>query len=653
MENTDLLETATPILAERRGACPSLSVPMPTGDGLLARLDFVEAGLSPWQFAQIARGAAKYGNGKLEITMRGKLQVRGLRPETKATFAQEIAAMRLPIQQGVEVRASPLAGVDATEAGDSRVLAAAIREGILARGLFGKLAPKLSVVVDGGGAFSLRGLDADVYVWALREGPSTEWGVALGCRGACTHLLGRGDAAQAVDAVLSALVVLAGEGRSARGWTLAAAQVGSLRTLLRSPPPDLPQVVSVASLRFVPPCNAETEGAEAVLGAQEVVPAFGQISATAAEAFARALPECASIRFSPNRGLLVSPLSEPQREALLDAAERLGLITDPSDPRLKISLCVGAPSCPSSYLHTYVLANRIATDWTDQNHQGGSEAILPLHLSGCEKLCGRPLDSRITLIGSAEGPYFEKSKGSERKNSLPSLNPQLEKIRQLAGLHSLNQPHMATQDTTYVEAGLAIYRESFAIIRAEADLSKFSAEEADVVVRMIHACGLVEMAKNFYFSEGFVAAARNALERGAPILCDANMVAWGITRKRLPAENPVICTLEEATVTPQAKTSGQTRSAAAVELWHRHLEGAVIAIGNAPTALFRLLDMLKDGAPKPAAIIGMPVGFVGALESKEALMESDVGVPWAVVRGRFGGSAVTAAAVNALARPGL
>jgi precorrin-8X/cobalt-precorrin-8 methylmutase len=205
----------------------------------------------------------------------------------------------------------------------------------------------------------------------------------------------------------------------------------------------------------------------------------------------------------------------------------------------------------------------------------------------------------------------------------------------------------------YIRDGMAIYERSFAIIRDEADLSRFSEDEADVAIRMIHACGQVEAARHFHFSPGFVTAARQALAVGAPILCDAEMVARGVTQARLPAKNEVICTLRDAATAEIATKIGNTRSAAAIDLWGDRLKGAVVAIGNAPTALFYLLEKLRDGAPKPAAIIGMPVGFVGAAESKDALAENSYGVPFAIVRGRLGGSAMTAAALNSLARPGL
>jgi len=205
----------------------------------------------------------------------------------------------------------------------------------------------------------------------------------------------------------------------------------------------------------------------------------------------------------------------------------------------------------------------------------------------------------------------------------------------------------------YIKDGTEIYRRSFAIIRSEADLSSFSAAEADVVVRMIHACGLVEASRQMVFGDGFVEAARGALQAGAPILCDAEMVAHGVTRARLPARNEVVCTLRDSKVPDLAEQLRTTRSAAALELWIDKLEGAVVAIGNAPTALFRLLEMIDAGAPKPAAIVGAPVGFVGAAESKDELMSHSRGIPFMVVRGRLGGSAMAAAAINALARPGL
>jgi precorrin-8X/cobalt-precorrin-8 methylmutase len=200
----------------------------------------------------------------------------------------------------------------------------------------------------------------------------------------------------------------------------------------------------------------------------------------------------------------------------------------------------------------------------------------------------------------------------------------------------------------HLRDGAAIYAQSFATIRAEADLGRFSAEEARVAVRMIHACGMTDLAQDLVFSTGFTTAARSALLAGKPILCDAKMVAHGITRPRLPCANDVVCTLDAPEVPGLAARLGNTRSAAAVDLWGHRLAGALVAIGNAPTALFRLLELLEDGAAPPAAIIGVPVGFVGAAEAKQALLTYGR-VPALIVHGRRGGSAMAVAAVNALA----
>ena len=199
----------------------------------------------------------------------------------------------------------------------------------------------------------------------------------------------------------------------------------------------------------------------------------------------------------------------------------------------------------------------------------------------------------------------------------------------------------------YIRDGAEIYRRSFSTIRSEANLARFKGLEEKVAVRIIHACGMVEIASDIEMSADFAGKARSALLAGAPILCDSKMVAQGITRSRLPADNPVICTLDDPRTPDLARAAGNTRSAAAMALWEPHLAGSLVAIGNAPTSLFRLLEMIAAGAPAPAAVIGTPVGFVGAVESK-ALLATDGRVPFLIVRGRKGGSAMAVAAINAL-----
>ena len=205
----------------------------------------------------------------------------------------------------------------------------------------------------------------------------------------------------------------------------------------------------------------------------------------------------------------------------------------------------------------------------------------------------------------------------------------------------------------YTRDAAEIYRQSFATIRDEADLTRFPEDVARVVVRLIHTCGQVDVTDHVAFTSDVVARTHSALAAGAPVLCDSSMVAAGITRSRLPAANEVVSLVADPRAAALAAELGSTRSAAGVDLWADRMGGAVLAIGNAPTALFHLLEMLDNGAPKPAAILGMPVGFVGAAESKEALAQNPRGVPFAIVEGRLGGSAITAAALNALARAGL
>jgi len=254
----------------------------------------------------------------------------------------------------------------------------------------------------------------------------------------------------------------------------------------------------------------------------------------------------------------------------------------------------------------------------------------------------------VTLIARENGyDLVRNGRASDDPVSTGLLRQAIESV-----LQTLNPLRPAItplrERASYIRDGAEIYRHSFAIIRAEADLARFSAAEEPVAVRIIHACGMVEVAADIAFSIGAADAARAALKAGAPIFADAEMVARGVTRARLPANNDVICTLTDPRVPGLAAAMGTTRSAAAMELWRDRLGGSVVAIGNAPTSLFRLLEMLDEGASPPACVIGMPVGFVGAAESKDALI-ADGRVPCIIVRGRKGGSAMAAASINALA----
>lgn len=610
--------TTTIIPPRQRGACPSLSTPMPTGDGLLARVNPLGGVISPADLAGIAEAAQLFGNGLLEVTLRGSLQIRGLRDDTVAGMNAAVEALGLKIRTGLPIDVAPLAGLCAEERADPRPLAQAIKA--QTADFAANLGPKVSVVIDGGGPSMLHGVKADVRLTAL---DADTWQVAIAGDADTARFVGAYDAGRAVQSAVSLLQTIGEGGRKTRGRDLLATY-----QIVQPMKPREPESSRLHPGDILP----LTDGRFACV----VALPFGAIAAETLIALCVELQALgiAEVRLSPERILILLCADQAIAQSALARASTFDIITQPDDPRLRIVACAGAPSCASATYSTHALGKDLAA-----NPPNWLDGRFVLHLSGCEKQCAQPGGSSIAVIGVP---------GSRKIVANGIVLPAD------FGDRLMTETHAAGFMTTdYIKSGDAIYEKSFAIIRAEADLSRFSEAEADVAVRMIHACGVVEAARFFEFSPSFVADARAALQAGAPILCDAEMVAHGVTRARLPATNPVICTLRDPRTPDLAKELGNTRSAAALELWRPQLEGAVVAIGNAPTALFYLLDMIAAGAPRPAAIIGMPVGFVGAMESKDALAESTLGIPFAVVRGRMGGSAMTAAAVNALARPGL
>src|SRR5262249_10476186 len=386
--------------------------------------------------------------------------------------------------------------------------------------------------------------------------------------------------------------------------------------------------------------------------------AFGHAHATTLEEVTRAAAESGAtgLRTAPGRALLVVGVTEDNAERLADIAQRLGFIVRADDPRRQIVACAGASLCAPAETSTRALEPSLA-----KVAVAGADAPM-VHLSGCAKGCACPRSAPLTVVG-IEGRCGVVVNGSARDEPIVMLMPEalpgalsrcVDGVQRLrAGDESIAEVLSASiarrscicssarplmpERLHYLRDGSRTYERSFAIIRAEADLSRCSAEEADVAVRMVHACGCVEVTRRIAFGEGLVGAARAALARGRPILCDSEMVAQGVTRARLPAQNEVVCTLHDPRVAQLAEARHTTRSAAALDLWQDRLGGALVAIGNAPTALFRLLEMLDGGAPKPAAILGIPVGFVGAAEAKDALAADSRGVPFLTVLGRMGG----------------
>ena len=361
----------------RRGACPSLSEPMQTGDGLLARLNPAGGALSPAQLAGVAEAAGKWGNGILEITARGSLQIRGLTRDTAHKFEGAVNAFGIAADPFPEVRVGPLAGCDATEIADPRPLVEAIRKCADPRGL----APKVSVIVDGGGALRLDALLADVRLEAL---PGGAWAVLVGGNSSTARLLGQGHADAAVAAALALLSALVERGPVARGRDLGEAKLAGIAEKLRpcESPAREPAHLPVGQFEL-------RDGAFA----RGVALAFGQCSATDLVALAEAAADGAAFRFAPGRGLLTLGLRHEDEDRFLATAERLGLVTRAGDPRLGIVACAGAPACASAHLPTKEIAKLVAR----------AAGLPQVHLSGCAKQCAKPVGATVSLIGGADG----------------------------------------------------------------------------------------------------------------------------------------------------------------------------------------------------------------------------------------------------------
>lgn len=627
----------------RRGWCPSTLRPMETGDGWLVRLHPPGGVLTPAQLGRIAALATEHGNGLVEISARGNMQLRGVCANTHPALVAALMSERLVDEHDGDgpqrlTLVSPLAGHDPSDLIDTAALADEIEA--LGRSIPG-LPAKTLVVVDGGGALALDGFAADLRLVAIAADA-----VAIGLPdGTWRGPVALSKAPAAVASLLHGLAA-ACRRRPDKVRRMRDLSGGVLSALCDHPAMPAP-------VRRDPPRRAGRFAlADGRFAALIALP-FGRSDATTLAALARAatVQGATALRLSPWRGLAFRGLQRDGAEALLAEAKALGLVVGDDDPRLSVQACAGKPACLRAEADAMGDAAILAETLAPQLADG-----LSLHVSACVKSCAHAGAADLTLVGDG-GRYRVVVGGSTRDDAVATLDLDaiLARLRPGQDLQArLTSPgrvagrqDLDTRD--YIRDGAAIYERSFAIIRTEADLSRFSGTAARVVVRMIHACGMTDLPRDVAMSADFAAAAERALRAGAPILCDAKMVANGVTRARLPAGNDVVCTLDDPRTAALAAEMGTTRSAAAMELWRPQLAGAVVVIGNAPTSLFRLLEMIDAGAPKPAAVIGIPVGFVGAAESKQALAD-DGRVPFLVVHGRRGGSAMAAAAVNALAQ---
>ena len=617
-----------------KGWCPGALRPMRSGDGLVVRVRLAPGQLTPGLARAIAGLADRYGNGQIDLSQRANLQIRGV---GDASWPALITALgTLGVLDGTAeieaVRNVIVTPLDATVTGsgiDANALAAALTARIGTDAAFQALPGKFGFVVDDGGALPLDGVDTDIRFVGI-EG---RIGVEIGER----WRIGVVDA-EAVPDIAARLVRAFVKLRDDT-----AEPARRLRDLIRRIGAD--GVAAAAGLAGSPAWQRGARPDPGVVGRRAgflgVGVTFGRLTAGQLTLLADVAEAAGSaqLALTPWRAILVTGADETSLSRLTAG----GFITDAADPRLSVAVCPGAPECESAAGPVRADALALAPFAAALPGHG-----VKLHVSACAKGCARPQATAVTLIARENGyDLVRNGRASDDPVSTGLLRQAIESV-----LQTLNPLRPAItplrERASYIRDGAEIYRHSFAIIRAEADLARFSAAEEPVAVRIIHACGMVEVAADIAFSIGAADAARAALKAGAPIFADAEMVARGVTRARLPANNDVICTLTDPRVPGLAAAMGTTRSAAAMELWRDRLGGSVVAIGNAPTSLFRLLEMLDEGASPPACVIGMPVGFVGAAESKDALI-ADGRVPCIIVRGRKGGSAMAAASINALA----
>ncbi len=674
----------------RLSACPALARIVAARDGGLCRIKLPGGTLLARQAIAIADAADAYASGIVELTNRANLQVRGVKPDGEMPLSRQLydaglgprvcATASLDPQQAERqavvaddarnLLVSPVAGLDAEALCDVSSLAEQILAVLQNEPRFAELSPKFSVLLDGGER--LAALDHPHDVWFAAMPPARGAGAqprfALGLAGQPSSNRSAALAAVDVDDVAALARALLHT-----FLDLAAPEDNRMRDLLRSRDShavlaraaarariDLQRDAAVSTWRRTIAEPARRFGSypqcEPGLWHVGAQPPLGRIDTATLSALAglASAHGDGTLRCTPWQSVLVPNVPQRDVPEVERTLRSLGFVLDAQHPLARLIACAGSTGC----------AKGLADTKGDALHLVGQlPAGVEVHLSGCTRSCAAAHCAPYTLLAveSARYDLYRRAQAPDREVS-PAADVATrfghrigahmtieEAAKQLGNSATWQLSPELHPMIDYVRDGQAIYRQSFATIRAEADLSGVPDDLEKLAVRIIHACGMVDVASAIRFSDGAGAAGRAALRSGAPILCDSRMVADGITRARLPASNQVLCMLGDPSVPELAQTIGNTRSAAALELWRPWLEGSIVAIGNAPTALFYLLEMLDAGAPRPALILGFPVGFVGAAESKATLAADSRGVPYVIVEGRRGGSAMAAAAVNALA----
>ncbi|MGI8456823.1 MAG: precorrin-8X methylmutase [Propionibacteriaceae bacterium] len=572
--------------------CPGLLRPHRADDGSLVRIRIPGGQTDASVLLALSELSQTYGNGDLQLTSRGNIQIRGIDERRLVGLSGAVGELGLlPSEVHERIRnvvASPLTGLGGHV--DLREMLVELDQRICASTVLSQLPGRFLFALDDGHGDALS-LAYDLGYLATDEAHGLIVADGRGLRvtqaTAARELVGWAERFLAARATLGRPIWHVRE----LPWPL----------LARAPAVRIPAGVPV-------PLGVVEEAASIAVPLALLTPDQARTVADVAT----------TVVVTPWRGLVLPKAGERLPELLT-----AGLVADPVSPWSRLTACVGAPGCAKSLISTRDRAIELAAAWPAPK--------LPVHVSGCRRRCGAPSGRYVDLMAPADLGQSLAVAGA--------LGPRGEVAAQ-------RQP---SRRYDYVRDGGEIYARSFATIRDEADLSGLPADVRPVAVRMIHAAGDIDLVHDIAVHGNLVRAARAALADHATIFSDSEMLASGVTRRRLPADNAVRCLLNDTRTAALAEQWGTTRSAAAVSLWGPELDGAVVAIGNAPTALFHLLELIADGGPRPAAIIGIPVGFVGSAESKLALAENPWDIPYLVVHGRRGGSAICAAAINALA----
>lgn len=668
--------------------CPGALRMHEAADGRLARIRVPGGLLTADQVRALVNVAVVLGDGHLHLTARGNVEVRAVSDRDLFTSQLDSAGL-LPAASHERVRnivASPMAGLD--EFGSPGVLGAgfvptvrALDAALVAEPALADLSGRFLFGLDDGRGDVLS-LEPDLAVVLLDPagnepaepvqpaGPDTPGDplvrlvVGTEAQAPLAHgpVLALADAPRALITAALAFLAHAREVAPDSVWRFEdladpAAAVRAVRAAVEA---DVPTRATTAPTRLpLPgrrPANAPAAqggpapGVHVANGSATLVVALPLGSAPASAW--RLIAEVARaadglVRTTPWRSLVVGGQPTQTADAAAGVLTEAGFVLDPLDPWTSLGACTGLPGCLKSRADVREAASRVRADLLERPRDARG-LDLPVYLSGCERRCGHPRTTHVDAV-AIDATTYRVGRADHR--DAPAAGRTLlrdELARAVTAKEAKEAKEPVTDRYDYLTDGAEIYRRSFATIRGEADLSGYDPDEERVAVRMIHAAGEIDLTCDIAFSPGAVAAGMAALRAGAPILTDVQMVASGVTRRRLPADNEVICLLSDPRVAPLAAELGTTRTAAAVELWRDRLDGAVVAIGNAPTALFHLLDRLHEWRERPAVILGIPVGFIGAAESKAALADNDLGLASIVVHGRRGGSAITCGALNAL-----